>query len=291
MDYNQIVETAYELFSIKDYEKSLSLLDEVDELLNGDKNLKLTDEEREIFQVSLLNLKGFNYLGLNDIEKAIEMYETALKINPKSSQACAGLGEIFYLQFKDDEAKVMFEWAVDNNSENVFALSGLEKVNKNLGLPTDHNTLHIETTINKRDRFNHLITEAYDEFENRNYYGSLIKISDAEKLINVITESKDAMIKMATLENFKGFNFLSLQNFNSASKCFYKSLELNSGSSQAAAGLAEIFYLSDMYGESKDMYELAIKNNTKNQFALSGLVKVNKHLGLKEEHNNLAQFN
>ena len=38
MDYNQIVETAYELFSIKDYEKSLSLLDEVDELLNGDKN-------------------------------------------------------------------------------------------------------------------------------------------------------------------------------------------------------------------------------------------------------------
>lgn len=105
---------------------------------------------------------------------------------------------------------------------------GLEKVSKNLELVGDQKTVHVESTINRRERLNYLITEAYEEFENKNYSSSLTKISDAEKLLNIITENKDSMIKVATLENFKGFNFLSLKNFKNASKCFYKALELNS---------------------------------------------------------------
>ena len=65
-------------------------------------------------------------------------FENALNLNPNSSQACAGLGEILFLDEKDDEAKTMFEWGVKNNPANQFALAGLEKANQNLGLESVH---------------------------------------------------------------------------------------------------------------------------------------------------------
>ena len=86
-------------------------------------------------------MKGFNYLGLDDKTNARKCFETALNINHESSQACSGLGELFYLEGKDKEAKTMYEFAVKNNPENPYAVSGLEKVNKVLDYPETHNTL------------------------------------------------------------------------------------------------------------------------------------------------------
>jgi Tfp pilus assembly protein PilF len=91
---------------------------------------------------SLENFKGFNLLALYRMDEARDSFEKALNINPVSSQACAGLAEIFYLLEEDQNAKTMFEWAVKNNPENKFAVSGLEKSNTNLGLDADHNTLN-----------------------------------------------------------------------------------------------------------------------------------------------------
>ena len=63
--------------------------------------------------------------------------------NPNSSQACAGLGEVLFLSGKDKEAKTMYEWGVKNNPLNQFAVEGLIKVNKVLGIQENHNTLTI----------------------------------------------------------------------------------------------------------------------------------------------------
>ena len=138
MNMNQLVDSAYDFFNTKKYGESLEVLSNVDAVLNAE---KLSKKEKATVQVSLLNLKGFNYLGLNALEKATEMYAGALEINPDSSQACAGLGEVFHMQFKEEEAKTMFEWAIKNNPGNLFAVSGLAKVNRDLGLEESHNNL------------------------------------------------------------------------------------------------------------------------------------------------------
>ena len=86
-------------------------------------------------------MRGMNYLGLTDLERAKSAFEKALRIQPRSSQACAGLGEVFYLAGLDREAKVMFEHAVALGEENQFGRSGLAKSNEALGLPVTHNSL------------------------------------------------------------------------------------------------------------------------------------------------------
>jgi len=138
MNVNQLVDSAYDYFNIKKYSESLEVLSNLDEVLGAE---TISKTEKATIRVSLLNLKGFNFLGLNALEKATEMYAGALEINPNSSQACAGLGEVFHMQYKEEEAKTMFEWAIKNNPGNLFAVSGLAKVNRDLGLEESHNNL------------------------------------------------------------------------------------------------------------------------------------------------------
>ena len=138
MNVNQLVDSAYDSFNSKNYEASLEVLSNIDEVLAAE---NISETEKTTIEVSLLNLKGFNFLGLNNLEKATEMYASALELNPNSSQACAGLGEVFHMQYKEEEAKTMFEWAIKNNPGNLFAVSGLAKVNKDLGLEANHNNL------------------------------------------------------------------------------------------------------------------------------------------------------
>ncbi len=111
----------------------------------GYKNVSLED---------LYVLKGKLFVSQGNLPGAQESYEAALKINPASSQACAGLGEIFYLSEMYQEAKTMYEWAVVNDVENAEAKRGLEEVNKILGLPGDHNTviLEVETVENSQSQ-------------------------------------------------------------------------------------------------------------------------------------------
>lgn len=138
MNVNQLVDSAYDYFNNKQYSESLEVLSNLDEVLEAE---TILPKEKETIRVSLLNLKGFNFLGLNVLERATEMYASALEINPDSSQACAGLGEVFHMQYKEEEAKTMFEWAIKHNPGNLFAVSGLAKVNRDLGLAESHNNL------------------------------------------------------------------------------------------------------------------------------------------------------
>ena len=130
---NEILEASYELLTLKHFDKAIETLNNSEEAFYSQNNKNLIS--------GFENIKGFNYLGLNENDKARKSFETALNINPESSQACSGLGELFYLDGKDKEAKTMYEFAVKNNPENHFAVSGLEKVNKILDYPETHNSL------------------------------------------------------------------------------------------------------------------------------------------------------
>jgi GT2 family glycosyltransferase/predicted HAD superfamily hydrolase len=98
--------------------------------------------ESAIQYPDLLNIAGNISLVCNDLISAKEYFEEELKTNPDSSSACVGLGEIFFRNNQMNEAKVMFEWGVKNNPENQIALTSLSKINRELGLNENHNSLN-----------------------------------------------------------------------------------------------------------------------------------------------------
>lgn len=258
-EINAIVEEAYQYFNKKQFERAL---------------IKVAEAEK-LFQVrttEIENFKGIIYLALNDLVKAKQCFEVALQLNPKSSQACAGLGEIFYLNHQDEEAKKMFEWAVIHNPQNPMAVNGLAKANKALGKPIYDNSLQGDE-VKKKINFEVLFADAYQAFQDKRFKDALERIDEFEKTVKV------------SALNFKGFNYLALNDIETAKKCFEEALELDETSSQACAGLGEIFYLQGDDVSAKKMYEYAVAHNPENKFAVEGLAKVNKNLSLPKEHN------
>ncbi len=285
-----LLDEAYELFNQKKFEESLQKLIQAQDMITDE--TQSTDIPRDKIadsRASIENFKGFSYLGLNQTERAQECFENALAINPNSSQACAGLAEIFYLQGMDYEAKIMFEWAIENNTMNQFAIAGLAKVNRALNLPEDHNTLNSETTFfeMKNNEFFEEIKEAYELFSQKRFTESLATLEQAERKLKTRKLNFNANTKIASLENFRGFNLLALDRISEARQAFEKALNINPSSSQACAGLGEIFYLQGRETEAKTMFEWAVVNNPKNHFAAERLKKVNRELGLAEDDNSL----
>lgn len=273
-EFSTLITSAYDLFENKNYKETLSKIDEAEQLLIDN----LDEVKLQKALTSLYNLRGFAYLSLNNIAKAKEAYEKALNINPSSSQACAGLGEVLFLTNKDEEAKKMFEYAVSYEPLNQFAIAGLKKVNESLGFHAGDNSLLAKPQREKTAEISGLIEEAYNSFENKNFKEVISKLDNAEKIIEDNFPREENFESLTRLNNFKGFSFLNLDKRNEARECFEKALNLDSKSSQACAGLAEIFLSEGKNEEARTMFEWALKNNPQNIYAEKGLEKVNKML-------------
>jgi tetratricopeptide (TPR) repeat protein len=277
-DANAQLDLAYEKFESKNYSEALDILSQLEtELLSLGR-----DDINEIIS-RVKNFKGFNYLSIGNIENARFAFEGALELNPDSSQACSGLGEVFYLEGNDKEAKIMFEWGVKNNRSNSFAKAGLAKVNKAMGLPADHNTLFLGIDIDDSQEFTKLMSDAYDKFVAKDFKSSIETLRKAEEMYDEMPSSREEKLSLASISNFIGYCQLGLNNLDEARKSFEKALVLNPESSQACAGLGEIFYLLEQEENAKVMYEWAVKNEPRNKIAIAGLDKVNKVLGIKDE--------
>ena len=98
-----------------------------------------------ITKEELLNIAGNISLTKNQLEDAKDYFEQELNSNPNSSNACFGLGEVFYNAEMIEESKSMYEWAVINNTENQNAKIRLQEVNVKLELPEEHNSILIES--------------------------------------------------------------------------------------------------------------------------------------------------
>lgn len=94
-----------------------------------------------ISKVDLLILTANISLIVKDLEKAKLYFEETLKLNPTSSEACFGLGQVFYQAEMFEQSKTMLEWAVKNDPANQNASEALKSVNQILTLPENHNSL------------------------------------------------------------------------------------------------------------------------------------------------------
>ncbi|MBK7632425.1 MAG: hypothetical protein IPJ23_17325 [Ignavibacteriales bacterium] len=124
--------------NIKDKEFDLAL----NNIESAVKHFESSDNAVSIIsKEDLLMLAANISLVVKDLEKAKFYFEEALKLNPASSDACFGLGQVFYQTEMFEESKTMIEWAVKNNPENAKAVEALKSVNEVLSLPENHNSL------------------------------------------------------------------------------------------------------------------------------------------------------
>ncbi len=219
---------------------------------------------------------GSMLLKENDLINSRTEFEKALNINPESSEACTGLAEIFFIEENYEAADTMFDWALKNNPDNKIALERRNQL-----------TLLINQDDEKEILDENLLTKAVEYFSNKDYQKAELELSSAEKKFNGQLSKEENSEFASVFYNVRGYNFLGLQEPEKAQQCFESALIKNPNSSQACAGLGEIFYLNDQLDESKVMFEWAVKNNAQNDFAVKGLNKINQKLGFEQNHNSL----
>jgi len=120
-EFDNLFIEAYNLYESGDYKMAMGKVT---------KAVKhFTPNETMITKEDIYILIGNICLSLNELENSKAAFETALKSNPQSSEACFGLGMIFYQYSQVNEAKTMFEWAVRNNPGNKPAINVLNELN------------------------------------------------------------------------------------------------------------------------------------------------------------------
>lgn len=111
------------------------------EFENSNKSISIISKEE------LLLLTANIALIINELDDAKEYFEETLKLNPTSSEACFGLGQVFYQTEMFEQSKTMLEWAIKNDPENQKAAEGLRAVNEILSLPAEHNSLIVNELV------------------------------------------------------------------------------------------------------------------------------------------------
>ena len=281
--FHKLVDEAYQIFEQKNFDEALNKIDAAEDIIT----VGVMSHSKLMKISSLENFKGFCYLSKQEYENARECYEKALNLNPKSSQACTGLGEVLFINHEDDSAKTMFEWALKNEPNNQLALAGLHKVNKSLGLASADNSLQRKFEEEISNEISQLIQDGfrlYSELENEE---SLLKLQRAEDLVEENFNTEDVTEILSKLYNFIGYNLIVLEDLETAQTYFEKALEINVNSSAACTGMAEVFYQSNKIEEAQKMFEWGVKNDPSNQTANEGLLKTNKVLGNSEKYNSL----
>jgi len=281
---DNIINEAYDLFKSNKFIESLNKLLTAEKYFNG----HLSKQTNAAFASAFFNLKGYNYLGLNKTDDAKDCFERALILDPISSDACAGLGHCSYLIGDEENAKAMFEFAVNNNPENSFAIESLAKINVIFCLSKDHNSLLKDNTEKLGENLSKILSSVFQLFELKKYDEALETLLRTEQLFYSQLDKETENHLISSYENLKGLILLILNKADKAQESFELALNINPVSSQACAGIGEAFSISGKDKEAKIMYEWAVKNNPENKFAVEGLGKINSLLGFEKTHTTLV---
>jgi len=115
------------------------------------------------------------------------------------------------------------------------------------------------------------LDEAAQLFAEKNYAGAL------SRLLSAKNEQEEIL---GSIENFIAFNYLELDDTESAKSAAERALKLNPFSSQAYATLGEVFSRHKDYASAKKMFEISLQHNPENNFAQNGLQTTCNALGI-----------
>lgn len=275
-EYNQMIERARINIADEEYDMALKNVEYAITLFR--------DEEEETYLMPLTDLLSFAgniAIILNDNDRARVFFENELRLNPASSSACVGLGDVLMNSELTAEAKTMYEWGVKNDPSNKFALDRLVNTNRLLNLP-DEDNMQLQSDF-KSKSIEEVLNECFVFFEKGDWEEAIQYINQAESCMDEEYLQNNSIEDIAAFYNMKGFIYLGLKDNENARISFEKALNTNPASSQACVGLGEIFFQKGQYESAKVMFEWGIKNNEANQIALDSLEKVNNKLSKLKE--------
>jgi ADP-heptose:LPS heptosyltransferase/GT2 family glycosyltransferase/Flp pilus assembly protein TadD/ubiquinone/menaquinone biosynthesis C-methylase UbiE len=173
---DEFISEITKLIEIKDYQtginKIVEFLSELDKMNKG-----ISNPNKEL----LYTLLGKLYMLEGDYEKANIFYEKELQLNPTSSRACAGLGDVFFVTGLYNEAKTMFEWALRYKPVDNSLFNKLVEVNN----------------ILKLESFNYSLYEKVDDSSAIKESENLIKegcLIEAEKVLVEILSNQPSQL-------------------------------------------------------------------------------------------------
>ncbi|KAB2838614.1 MAG: tetratricopeptide repeat protein, partial [Melioribacteraceae bacterium] len=236
INLNELFFDAYELMMNSSYDESLETINQLENLFGEEVNI----------------LKGNIYLAQDNFDKAKECFEAALKINSKCVPAYNGLAELYASKNMLRDAKAMYEFALSVNPDDQFAGMGLAEVNYDLGLPTIQSTYTFLTDGKLNKELDAKLNTAYQLFQEKEFEKSLHLVLEVDETIKMSKEFNYKELS-AGLNNFIGFNFLGMEEYQNAQDAFEEALNANSTSSQACAGLGEVFFIQQKDKEAKVM--------------------------------------
>ncbi len=265
--FNELFLAAYNSYTDGVFDEAVAKLDEAEKVYSSSDGNEFSLEDLYI-------LRGTSKFSQRNFDEAKEDFETALKTNPNSSEACLGLGKYFLVNGLEENAKVMFEWAVKNNRSHPGAKNALAEINVKLGYAEDDNSLLADNSVEPPEKDNNYLDEASDLFVQKRFDEAIEKLTTAKR---------EHTIFLASINNFIAFNYLGLQKTEEAEEAAENALSLNPYSSQAYAILGEIELLRNNIEKAKDKFKIALGYNKENTFAKQGLQKVEDMLNISDE--------
>ncbi|MER3522543.1 MAG: hypothetical protein C4326_00385 [Ignavibacteria bacterium] len=276
------VRVAGRLYAEGRYEVALFLSTIAQELIAS----RLPSEDQPRLQAEVENFRGDCFFRINAFDDAKQCYEAALQANPTSSHACAGIADVLFVCGFDTQAKTLYEWAVKYDPQNKRAVQGLAKVNAELHLPPDDNSLLMDGSI--QSSLEYLQVKALEELQAGDLQAAIQTADAIESLLASSPPPEQVQELRAATLNLKGTCYLRLSEISNAKRCFEAALQANPRSSAACAGLGEVFWALGTVEHAKTMFERALKNDPHNESAHTGLRKANDALGLPPDHRTLS---
>lgn len=133
---------------------------------------------------------------------------------------------------------------------------------------------------------NNLFVQSFERamtlMEDKDYTIALSELENALQNFENIDREKYPKLQIDELLNLIANTAVQTGNLEKANYYFSEELKINPNSSRACVGIAQTYYESELYNESKSMFEWALKYEPFNKNAFKGLTIVNQKLNLND---------
>lgn len=217
--------------------------------------------------VEALLADGWSYLGLGYPEKAMQLFEAALRINPKADEAYVGMGSSYLAYPKPAEALKAYQQALDINSQSALAYNGLA-----------YYYLYGKDEAKALESAQKSVSLKSDYYDSRAFTGNLFF---KQKKFDQAIKEYDQLVRIdpsvVASWNLLGWANYYAGKYDPAVKAFSESKRINPYLAEAHYGLGMCLAKTKEMDSAKDEFSAAINlypyySHTKE---LVGLIKAN----------------
>ena len=291
----ELSKSALEYYENQDWDNALEKFNHLETELKKENN---SNEDEEISLADIVEISGFAYLGKGDLENATVKFEEALNLNPQSSNACAGLGEVLYKTGMYNEAGEMYKYAIKFDSGNMAAKEGLAKIAERTETVTGENQmtnqLHEIQKLIEKENFQEaealllpLMEKLPENIDVLNMYSIILSLTEryeeaAKTIMKVLDQESSNIIALENLkilekivdnelintQILRAEEYLKENNFEEARKLLETVLEKEKENLDALNDLAVIHVQEGRLEEALRIISSVLDKDPKNEVAL-----------------------